>query len=330
MIDTSLFFNIKEYEKDFRAESFIIGARGIGKTYSSLDYFYKKDELFIYMRNTKVQLDECMGDFGNPFKRLNKDKGYNIKIIKEKDHGVITDFSNEEKPKVIGYACDLSTFANLKGVDLSDVNYVYFDEFIEKRKLMFDQFDAFQKMYETVNRNRELLGEEPLKVILTSNSTSLNNPILLGYNLVPLIEGMIKTGQKKLKTEDKLILMPVSQISELKKDTAHYRNIKGTKAYKEAIENDFAYDSRYGIVKRKIIEYLPLVQIDDVYIYKHKSNGKFYACATQFTNAPVFTTKDNRMAFWRSYGRLLSLACANGSLEYSDFVIKTKLTDILM
>ena len=37
----------------------------------------------------------------------------------------------DEDPKVIGYGVALSTFENLRGVDLSDVNYVLFDEFCE-------------------------------------------------------------------------------------------------------------------------------------------------------------------------------------------------------
>ena len=329
-IDSSVFFDIKNYMKDLKPKTFIIGARGIGKTYSSLSYVVENNIRFIYMRNTWTQIKECATDFGNPFKRLNKDKNWNIKIEIEKDHGIIKDYSDPEKVKDIGYACDLATFNDLKGVDLSDVDFIFFDEFIELRKLMFDQFEAFQKMYETVDRSRELFGEGPVLCLCASNSDSLANPILMGYNLVPLIEGMLKVGQQKLKVNDIFVFRPVAKISELKAQTEHYKGLKGTKAYKNAISNEFAYDSQYGIKKRKLIEYKPLVMIDDIYIYKHKSQNMYYACSSQFTNMPEFTSKDNKLAFYRAYGRSLSLAAASGNLEYSDFVIKTKLSKILL
>lgn len=335
-LDKTFFFILRDILEEFKRKGIIIGkliiigARGIGKSYSSLSYPVEENIRFMYMRNTWTQIKECATEFGNPFKRLNIDKGWNIRIEIEKDHGLIMDYSDNDNVKCLGYACDLATFNDLKGVDLSDVDLIFFDEFSEVRKLMFDQFEAFQRMYETVNRSRELFGRPPLLVVLASNSDSLANPILMGYNLVPLIEGMIKSGQTKLKVNDIYLMMPKAKISELKAKTTHYQGLKGTKAYENAINNEFAYDSQYGIHKRKLVEYKPLVMIDDIYIYKHKSQNKYYACSSQFTNMPEFTSKDNKLAFYRAYGRSLSLACATGQLEFSDFVIKTKLSKILL
>lgn len=328
-VDASVFFDISQYLNDLKPKTFIIGARGIGKTYSSLSYLVENKIPFVYMRNKEKEMIECSTDFGNPFKRLNRDKGWNIKMKREKDHSVILDYSGEV-PEVIGYGCDLATFVDFKGADLSDTKVVYFDEFISLKKLQFDQFQAFTYMYETVNRSRELLGEDPLICICTSNSDSLANPILMGYNLVPIIEGMLRTGQRKCKINDIFVFRPTAKISELKANTDHYKSLKGTKVYKNAINNEFAYDSQYGIRKRKLIEYKPLVMIDDIYIYKHKSENLYYACSSQFTNMPEFTSKDNKISFYRSFGRYLSLAMAEGLLECSDFVIKTKLSQILL
>ena len=51
---------------------------------------------------------------------------------------------------------------------------------------MKNKFMLFFNLYETVNRNRELEGKEPVKVYMLSNSTSLDNEILaelsIGYN----------------------------------------------------------------------------------------------------------------------------------------------------
>lgn len=323
------FFDIRRFMDEVRAIGIVIGGRGIGKTYSSIDFCIDgQDKRFIYMRNSVVQLEESCGEFGNPFKRWAADHGRTVFMEKEKNHALIYE-DLEDGQKCIGYGVALSTFENLRGVDLSDVDYVLFDEFIERKKFTFDQFAAFQHFYETVNRNRELFGEPPLKCILLSNSQKLDNPILAGYGLIPVIEGMVRSGQKKYKNKGLMVLLPESDISDLKAQTENYKLINGSKIADENLKNKFAYDSFYGIKKRPLKEYTAICCIDDVYIYKHKSNGKFYACHTRSDGVREFDSKDNRIIFYRTYGRFLELAAANGTLEYSDFVVKTKLFDIL-
>lgn len=321
-------YDIAKVEDKLTALNIIIGGRGIGKTYSTLSYIIRSEKPFIYLRNTDVQLKECITGFGNPFKRWNLDNGRNIYFKSEKSHSLIYD-ADREDGRPIGYGLALSTFENLRGVDLSDVVYVIFDEFIEKRSLSFKQFECFVSFYETVNRNRELLGEAPLCCILLSNSQRLSNPILAGYGLIPIIENMIRSGQKDFRKPGLYLSLPESAVSDLKRDTVNYTLINGTKIADEALNNKFAFDSFYGVKKRNINEYVPFCQIDDIYLYKHKGSGKLYACMTQAQNIPVFTSRDNMTAFLRAYGRKLFDAAAKGTLEYSDFVTKTLLLEII-
>lgn len=321
-------YDIRKVEDKLSAVNIIIGGRGIGKTYSALSFVLEKQKPFIYLRNTDVQLKECITGFGNPFKRLNMDTGSDIFFKSEKSHSLIYDGSREDG-QPIGYGLALSTFENLRGVDLSDVVYVIFDEFIEKRSLTFRQFDCFISFYETVNRNRELLGEKPLCCILLSNSQRLSNPILAGYGIIPTIENMIRTGQKEYRKPGMYLSLPSSAVSDLKKNTANYTLINGTKIADEALNNAFAFDSFYGIKRRNLNEYIPVVQIDDIYIYKHKTTGRLYACMSQAQNIPVFTSRDNKTAFLRAFGRKLFDAASKGFIDYSDFVTKTLLLDII-
>ncbi len=321
-------YDIKDRENKLSAINIIIGGRGIGKTYSALSYIIGKEKPFIYLRNTDVQLKECITAFGNPFKRWNKDHNRNIFFKSEKSHSLIYD-EDREDGQPIGYGLALSTFENLRGVDLSDVEYVLFDEFIEKRTLSFRQFECFASFYETVNRNRELLGERPLCCILLSNSQKLANPILAGYGLIPVIENMFRTGQKEFRKDGLYLSLPDSEVSELKKSTLNYTLINGTKIADEALNNAFAFDSFYGVKKQNINEYVPVCQIDDVYLYKHKANGQLYACSIQAQNIPVFYSRDNLTAFLRAYGRKLMDAASRGKIYYSDFVTKTLLLEII-
>lgn len=321
-------YDIEKIADKLEAINIIIGGRGIGKTYSTLSYVIKSGKPFIYLRNTDVQLKECITSFGNPFKRWNLDHDRNIFFKSEKSHSLIYD-GDDDSGQPIGYGLALSTFANLRGVDLSDVEYVVFDEFIEKRSLSFRQFECFVDFYETVNRNRELLGERALCCILLSNSQKLANPILAGYGLIPEIENMIRTGQKSMRKKGLYLSLPSSSVSDLKKDTINYTLINGTKIADEALNNTFAFDSFYGVKKQNIIEYIPIVQIDNIYIYRHKSTNQLYACMSQAQNIPVFSSRDNRTAFLRAYGIKLLDAASKGMIYYSDFVTKTLLLDII-
>ena len=123
--------------------------------------------------------------------------------------------------------------------------------------------------------------------------------------------------------------LPSSAVSDLKKNTANYTLINGTKIADEALNNAFAFDSFYGIKRRNLNEYIPVVQIDDIYIYKHKTSGRLYACMSQAQNIPVFTSRDNKTAFLRAFGRKLFDAASKGFIDYSDFVTKTLLLDII-
>lgn len=321
-------YDIGKVAHKLTAINIIIGGRGIGKTYSALSYIIKSGKPFIYLRNTDVQLKECITAFGNPFKRWNTDNGRNIFFKSEKSHANIYD-GDDDSGQPIGYGLALSTFENLRGVDLSDVQYVLFDEFIEKRSLSFRQFECFISFYETVNRNRELLGEPPLCCILLSNSQKLSNPILAGYGLISVIESMIRHGQKEFKKKGLYLALPSSEVSDLKRDTLNYALINGTKIADEALNNAFAFDSFYGVKKQNLNEFIPMVQIDDVYIYRHKNTGQLYACTSQAQNIPVFTSRDNLTAFLRAYGRKLMDAAASGKMYYSDFVTKTLILEII-
>lgn len=321
-------FDIREYAQILRPLTFIIGGRGIGKTYSALSFMMDQGEPFIYMRNTDTQMKESGSEFGNPFKRLNLDRGTHWRIEAQSKHYIIYDDSDDEKI-MKGYGVALSTFENLRGVDLSDVRYVIFDEFIELRSLTFDQFRTFSNFYETVNRNRELLGDPPLKVILLSNAQSLSSPILQGYGLVDQITRMTEAGTEIWKDNVRLLILPASEVSEAKKQTALYQATRGTSFYQEAIENKFAHDSFAGVKKRNLREYVPYCAIDGIYVYRHKSSYLFYVSRSAH-GMEALKSKDSLPLFLRLYGRELSEAYVRGLVEYESYSIKLLFTSLIV
>lgn len=322
-------YKISERADKLRPLNFIIGGRGIGKTYGTMDYLLRKGQPFIYLRNKDTQLAECSTDFGNPFKRWNRDHNRDIRIATERKHSIIYDCTDPDDRKLIGYAVALSTFENLRGVDLSDVQYVLFDEFVEKEKLKFQQFETFANFYETVNRNRELLGEKPLQVIFLSNAQKLGNDILAGYGVIPIIEQMMKKGREEYQDRLLYVNLPRSEVSEAKRETVNYKLTEGTQYYQEAINNFFAHDSFADIKKLPVNEYTPVVRIDDIYIWKHKSTGRLYCCRSASNMVPEYSSRDSLSPFLRRFGMQLRVMLADGKMDFSEFLIKSKILDLL-
>ena len=269
-------YDIRQRAAKLRPVSIVIGGRGIGKTYSALSFMMETGRKFLYLRNTDKQMSLCASAFGNPFKKVAGDQGRDVAM---KPAGEI--YVVKEGEDVIGYGAALSTFENLRGVDLSDVEYVVFDEFIENRKLSFKQGPAFLNLYETINRNRELEGRPPLICILLSNAQRLSNPILAELGLIPVIENMIRTGDRLRITKEYYIELPESSVSAAKESTALYRLAAGSRYADEALRNEFANDSFFNVGKKPLQEFRPVCAIDGIYIYRHKSGPQWYCCRSR-------------------------------------------------
>ena len=316
-------YDIRKRSGKLRPVSIVIGGRGIGKTYSALSFLLETGKKFLYLRNTDKQMSLCASAFGNPFKKVASDMDRDITM---KAAGEI--YAVKEGDSLIGYGSALSTFENLRGVDLSDVEYVLFDEFIENRKLSFKQGSAFMNLYETINRNRELEGRPPLICILLSNAQRLSNPILADLGLIPIIEDMIRTGARLRITKEYYIELPESSVSEAKSGTALYRLAAGSRYADEALRNEFANDSFFNVGKKPIQEYRPVCALDGIYIYRHKSGPQWYCCRSR-AEVQEFDSADQGPLFNRLYGIRLRSAFAAGNLYFSEFTIKCELADKL-
>lgn len=324
-------YKIPDNDK-LRPFTFIVGGRGIGKTYDTINIGITQHEnAFMYLRNTKEQLQESCGAFGNPFKKWAADHERDIRLEKERNHAVIKEYKNDGQKIInydVGVGANLSTFENLRGVDLSNINFIMFDEFIENRTLTFNQYQAFLHMYETINRNRELIGLPPVVCVLLSNAQRLGNPILRGFNLIPVIENMQKNGQRSYANGPIRIELPFSEVSEEKRQTALYKATAGSSFNAEALDNNFINDSFTCIKKADLKEYTPIICIDDIYLYRHKSDGTFYACSTP-AQVKKLRSIDNYLLFMRLYGIRLKLAAASDLIYYSDYATKVDLLTLL-
>ena len=266
----------------------VVGARGVGKTYGVMRKLIEEQKKFIYLRRLKSQLDQCGKLEGNPFKKLNEDMDRNIKPYSS--GGIITFRDGDKNSNIISVGVALSVVANIRGIDFSDIDYIVFDEFISSdgERPIRNEFSAFLNFYETVNRNRELEGKKPVKCIMLGNANTLINPYFSAWHFMKTAVKMILGNQMVWRSADNsrmVILLLASPISKRKANTALYKNANSD-FIQMALDNAFRTDET-NIRSEPLTEYIHMVSIGEIGIYKHKSERKYYVSSTQ-ANTPYY------------------------------------------
>lgn len=256
------------------AFTMVVGARGVGKTYGLFKYCKDHNRKFIYLRRLKSQLDQCATADGNPFKKLNTDLSIDIRP-KRTTGGVL--YYDQDDTIALGVA--LSTVANVRGFDYSDYDCIIFDEAIasDGERPIANEFNAFLNFYETVNRNRELSGQQPVQAFLLGNANRLTNPYYSGWHFMRTAINMLQGRQMMWRNADGsriMIQLMDSVISRKKKDTVLYKNASDG-FLTMALDNAFRTDATQ-IRSMPLNEFKLLVSIGDISIYRHKSERLYY------------------------------------------------------
>lgn len=349
----SIYINLWDYANENYPFQIFLGGRGIGKTFSWLDGAVsgkiKEGNRFIHMRRTadawELQLDTDKGEGANPFKNLNKKKGYNYGFHKmSKKLAGIYQREEEEEGRLIhvgapiGYGVALTTMANIRGLDFSECSDLFYDEFCKERheKNMRGECDAFLNAIETINRNRELEGEPPCRVWLASNSSDIYNPYFQELGLVSICEQMMRRGiQDKYIPERKLaihLLEATEEFKEKKAQTALYCLTRGTRFEEMALENKFAYNDFSLIGARSLKGYIPWCSINNkVYIYRKKGDRDIYIsyAPTKCVNFDC-NTEQGRRSFMQRVGVRLTGLFTDSTICFESYELKAIVLDILL
>lgn len=281
---------------------FIAAARGTGKTYGALQYLYMQHKPFIHLRRTQKETDLQNKKAGSSFKSVFEDMGIDYSISAANNIGTVYDYQGN----TVCYNMALNTFSSVRGMDFSNVDRVFFDEFIAEphvRKIKAEGF-SLANFYESVNRNRELEGRDPLQLICAANSVNMANDIFLYFDLITHAEEMIQTGEEYREIGNKLLIIPQhSPISDRKAKTALYQAVNAEFS-EMAIKNKFILNDQSYVKKRPVTEYRCILQLGDLFIYEHKSRPEYYVtfqkgkCKDIYTNGYADRQKAKR-SLWR-------------------------------
>lgn len=229
--------------------NFIVGARGVGKTYGAKQFvikdFIKNDRQFVYVRRYKEELkkmktffDDIMEAF--PEHELKYDRGF---------------FYIDGK--ACGCPLALSTAKVEKSTPFPRVATIIFDEFILDKgyhHYLPDEVTNFLELYSTVARDRDV------RVFFLSNALTITNPYFLYFDLT------IPYNKNNIKCENDILIEVIkdTEYSDHMKNTRFGKIIAGTEYGNYNMDNEFYRDNFDFIGKKSVTaKYLFAIKYKD-------------------------------------------------------------------
>lgn len=168
------YYDVNQAVSRNRPLNFIVGSRGVGKTYGFkkflINRFIKKKEEFIYLRQSKREIDNTTDWFGSLPSKFDghefKQRGINLFIDKQK----------------CGELHALSEFVQLKSNEYPNVRFIIFDEFLDDSNwpMRAEKPYALASIIDTVFRNRS-----GCQVFCLANAESLMNEYFEFFGIYP-------------------------------------------------------------------------------------------------------------------------------------------------
>lgn len=296
----------------------VIGGRAVGKTYGGLKYLLENNVLFLYLRRTSAQMELVSKEEFSPIVKVGADIGMSLVCVPlSKYASGVYRLGDDGKPlgEAVAYNMALSTIANARSFDASKVKVILYDECIPEKheRAITHEEEAFLNMYESIDRNRQINGNPPVKCVCLANANNLEAPILSALNCIKILDSMKKKNQS-IKTDTSLglsiYLLNNSPISAEKRETALYRLTMGKGDFTDmALENSFSRDNYTDIGSRPLSEYVPVAAIGSICLYRHKNNYSWYVSETKSGKPKEFeNTLTDRQRFrlycirsWQDY-----------------------------
>lgn len=326
--------------------NFIIGMRGVGKTYGSLKYAVQEclkarskgyEWEFIYMRRREKELEKAtIGQNGKPGTLFSDiEWEFPDHELRAKNNLLTLD------GLPLGYGYQLSG-NNPKSESYRNVKLIIYDEFITALKgnsgYLKDEVTVFNESYETIARPGS--GRDRVPVLFLSNAVSISNPFFDYYNLDRPYKGDIQRFGN-----DKLILVQDVTTDEMKREkaaTEFYRINRDSAYYNYAIDNDWMLDSEDFIEKKsqRAKYYVTIRFMDDYFaIYYDSLQCLYYVSDDVDLNfrhmysATLDDHKPNTMLLRNAkkmgwFGNIIT-AFECGAMRYENMKLKNNFREIM-
>jgi len=295
----------------------IVGGRATGKTYSTLKDCLLNNRSFVFLKRTNEDVDLlCAGsgkvgsktnEYGvdlSPFKSINRDLGTDVRAygIKKGLGGFWKHLNDEISGLPIGYLLSLNSVTKFKGFDLSECDWLIFDEFIPNvyDRINRKEGEQLLDLYKTISRDREHRGKSPLKLICLANATSISNPVMNILEITDDVATMEAKDQEDLYLSDRGIYIHKipdnTEFAKKEKETAVYKALGHTAWAKMSQGSSFAYNDFSSIGRTSLKGYIPVCAISyktfNYYVYQ--KDGKYFMCSSRHNSDEIYNlNKEN-------------------------------------
>lgn len=327
----------------------VYSKRGPGKTYSTLRMMVEDNESFIYMKRTIEDvkfLTSGTGKIGSkqnqygfdlsPFKPLNRDFGWNIKAYSIEDGlggfwRTKKDDEGNDYPVglPIGYVLAASAAQKFKGFDLSECNYIIYDEFIPKpwERVNRKEGDQILDLYETVNRDRKKRGRPELKLIALANATSVSNPFFEIMDLTDIAVEMELHGLEYFYDEERgIVLHQIPGDFDVEED----QELSGIqKAMRDTQWGQMAYEGKFGYNDFTNISRSTLKGFSPVCSFRHKNrnfyiyrkDGNYIVCKSRHNQGRCYNLQreNEQKAFYYDFIVDLRSRCIEDKVKFDSY-----------
>lgn len=300
--------------------------RGSGKTYGFLWGCLSRGIPFVYMKRTQRDIELLEVDDFSPLKPINRDKktDFNMKRLYD---GINAIYSGDTSIP-LGYCLAVSAIHKYKGFDMSEIEYICFDEYIPQlgERINRKEGELLLDLYMTVNRDREQRGRAPLKIILFANTTELYCPITETLQIIDDLNEMGVNREETRYIEDRRILLHnVQYSSSANTDSAIYSAMRKTKWAEMAIGGKFAFNDNSKVKKIPLKNMICFADFKyngkEYYLYRNSVNGLFYCCRSRAKSGDSydFDIDADVRRFYLQYGILLYQEITDGNMFFSDY-----------
>lgn len=227
--DVSMYWNPSKTLSKQRLFNFVLGGRGIGKTYGSkmtvIRNFLRKKEQFVYIRRYDTEIPAAeMKNFFDDVAEEFPDHDFKSGMGLFRIDGEIAGW----------YIC-LSKATMLKSIPFPNVSVIIFDEFIIEvglHRYLPNEVRTFLECYSTISRDRDV------PVLFLSNALTMTNPYFLYFD-ISLEEGQTVKLTQFISVE----ILSSPKFEKHMSQTKFGQLIKGTAYGQYAIENKFLLDT---------------------------------------------------------------------------------------
>lgn len=345
--DKNYYYNVDVDIQKFPAWAYIIvGGRNTGKTYSALKSCVESGRKFVFIKRTIEDVDLlCAGsgrigtkqnEYGvdlSPFKSINRDMHTNIKAFSiKKGLGGFWHCDQEDNTPAglpIGYLISLSAVTKFKGFDLSECDWMIFDEFIPQPwdRVNRKEGEQLMDLYKTVSRDREHRQKEALKLICLANATSISNPV---SNILEITDQMADMQVKKEEIHYDAnrgifihIIKNNEQFDKKERESQIFKAMGDTAWGRMAFGNEFAYNDFTNVGKVALKGYKPITSYlyKDIQYYVYMKEGQYYLCTSANNKTDVYdlSRENEQKRFWFDQVYDLRNECIEGHMIFESY-----------